>query len=74
MSRLIIKPFRFTPRLGRCTDEEKEARASGRKRRKRRDESLAEQMRFYVPLVAFQWLVESYSPGVCHNVFGVVVD
>ena len=74
LARLIVRPFRFTPRLNKSTNKEKSARASGNKRRKRRDESMAAAKRFFVPLSVFSLLLEQYTPRVCRNVFGVVIE
>jgi len=74
LSRMVMKPFKFGPRLGECSVEESKARNSKSKRRKRRDESRAQQERFFVPIGVIQNLLELFSPEICMNVFGVAVE
>ena len=74
LSRMVMAPFRFAPRLGACSKAASDARKKSKKRRKRRDESQAEQMRFLVPKSILSQLMGMYSLRVCKEVFGIETD
>ena len=74
MGRLVMKPFRFKPRMGPCTEEESERRGQHNQRRKRQYESMAQQLRFECPPCVMQFLDSHFVDKVCKDIFGVETE